>query len=53
MKSGPLKDCIKEFKHGLDLGYKHFVLEADDVGHYGIDIKSSLPEILYEMRKLM
>jgi tRNA A37 methylthiotransferase MiaB len=48
---GPLKSksqnqCVKEFKAGLKKGYKNFVLDADDVGPYGVDIKSSLPKLL-------
>lgn len=48
---GPLKSkspgqTVKEFKVGLKEGYKNFVLEADDVGPYGLDIKSSLPKLL-------
>jgi len=52
LKSKPLDQCIKEFKIGLSEGHTHFVLEADDVGHYGIDIKSSLPELLDTMTNI-
>jgi len=52
LKSKPLDQCIKEFKLGLKEGYTHFILEADDVGHYGIDIKSSLPKLLDAMTKI-
>jgi len=52
LKSKPIEQCIKEFKIGLKEGYKHFILEADDVGHYGIDIKSSLPKLLDQMTKI-
>jgi len=52
LKSKPIDECIKEFKLGLEKGFKHFVLEADDIGHYGIDIKSSLPELLDKMIKI-
>lgn len=52
LKSKPLDQCIKEFKIGLNEGYTHFILEADDVGHYGIDIKSSLPKLLDAMTKI-
>jgi len=48
---GPLKSktpdqCVKEFKLGLQQGNKNFILEADDIGPYGVDIGSSLPELL-------
>lgn len=52
LKSKPLDQCIKEFKIGLNEGHTRFVLEADDVGHYGIDIKSSLPELLDAMTQI-
>jgi len=38
--------CINEFKKGLKTGYKNFILDATDIGAYGIDIKSSFPELL-------
>ena len=45
-KSKPLDQCIKELKKGLRKGYTNFILESDDVGAYGYDIKSSFPELL-------
>lgn len=47
-RSKPFKECVEDFKKGLESGYKNFVITADDVGAYGIDIKSSFPELLYE-----
>lgn len=44
--SKPLDQCVKEFKKGLSLGYKDFVITADDVGAYGLDINSSFPKLL-------
>jgi len=44
--SKPLDECIKEFKKGLNSGYKSFIITADNVGAYGIDINKSLPELL-------
>lgn len=49
LKSKPVDQCIKEFEEGLQSGYKKFSLQADDVGPYGIDIASSLPELLDKM----
>lgn len=47
LKSKPLEEIIKEFKKGLDKGYKKFMLDADDLGAYGMDINSSnFPELL-------
>jgi len=52
LKSKPVDQILKEFKLGLKEGYNNFILEADDIGHYGIDIKSSLPELLEEITNI-
>jgi tRNA A37 methylthiotransferase MiaB len=44
--SKPFDICVKEFKKGLNEGYKNFVLDATDLGAYGIDINSSFTELL-------
>jgi len=44
-KSKPLDQCIKEFKKGLSLGYKRFMITATNPGYYGLDINSSLAEL--------
>ena len=54
---GPLKSksidiCVDEFKKGLRKKHKIFIITGDDVGTYGIDIKSSLPELLNEITKI-
>lgn len=49
--SKPLSECIKEFEKGLNQGYKNFVLDASDVGLYGVDLDSSFPELLNELMK--
>jgi len=46
LKSKPIEQCIEEFKSGLKKGYNSFCFDADDVGIYGLDIGSSLPELL-------
>jgi MiaB/RimO family radical SAM methylthiotransferase len=46
LKSKGLEACIQEFKNGLSQNYKYFVIEADDVGAYGLDIKKSFPDLL-------
>jgi tRNA A37 methylthiotransferase MiaB len=48
-KSKPLYQCIEEFKDGIKKGYKHFVIDADDPGAYGLDIGSNLPELLNKL----
>ncbi len=52
LQSKSKKQCMNEFKKGLKEGYKKFLLQADDVGIYGVDIKSSLPELLNEMTEI-
>jgi len=51
-KSKPIDQCIKEFRSGLSKGYTNFVLESDDVGAYGLDMKSSFPELLDKMTEI-
>ncbi len=52
LKSKPIDTCIKEFKEGIQKGYKNFIIAAEDIGSYGIDIQSSLPELLQEIHKI-
>ncbi len=49
LKSKPISLCLEEFKKGLDDGYTQFVLEADDVGVYGLDIESNIINLLNQM----
>jgi threonylcarbamoyladenosine tRNA methylthiotransferase CDKAL1 len=44
--SKPFDLCVKEFKKGLDEGYINFVLDATDLGAYGIDIGTSFIALL-------
>lgn len=46
MKSKPMNICLKEFELGFRSRYKHFLITADEVGAYGIDINSSFPDLL-------
>jgi len=46
VKSKPIDTILGEFKKGLAEGHKIFQLVCEDVGCYGIDIGSSLPELL-------
>ena len=45
-KSKPLEECLNEFKKGLVQGHKHFLLTADDIGAYGLDIGYTFLELL-------
>ncbi len=49
MHSKPIKECLDEFKKGLDVGFNQFVITAEDVGAYGLDNNSSFPELLDKM----
>lgn len=41
--------CMKEFQKGLKEGYKKFHVTGDNVAFYGVDVRSSLIELLDEM----
>ena len=52
--TGPLhskskENIINEFRRGLSSGHKKFVLIAEDVGCYGIDINTTIVSLLSEM----
>jgi tRNA A37 methylthiotransferase MiaB len=56
MAIGPLRSkspavCAEEFVRGLRLGYRNFCLTAMDTGSYGLDIGSTLPELLGRLLK--
>jgi tRNA A37 methylthiotransferase MiaB len=46
ISSKPLDQCLREFKKGLEDGYRKFVILAEDVGAYGLDVTDSLPKLL-------
>lgn len=52
LKSEPVNQCVEEFREGLDKGYDQFILEADDVGIYGLDMDSNIVKLLDEMTKI-
>ena len=52
LRSKPIDVWLKEFKKGLEKGYKNIVINADDTGVYGLDIKSSLPELLDKLTNI-
>jgi len=51
-KSKPLEQIIDEFRNGLNKGYKHFAINADDIGAYGLDIGSSFSVLLDKMTNI-
>ncbi len=46
LKSKPVERCLEELKQGLDKNYKNFVITADSVGAYGLDIDTNFIELL-------
>lgn len=52
LKSKPLAVCIEEYKQMINKRYKNFVILGDDVGAYGLDIKSTFPELLWSLSKI-
>lgn len=44
--SKPVAAVVDEFRRGLSDGYRDFTILGDDPGCYGLDIGSSLPELL-------
>lgn len=52
LKSKSINQCVEEFKEGLNKGYKNFLIVADDLGAYGIDIDLDFPTLLNELLKI-
>ncbi|MAG39072.1 hypothetical protein CMO90_03195 [Candidatus Woesearchaeota archaeon] len=46
LESKPLIVCLNEYKNLIDKNHRKFVILADDVGAYGLDINSSFSELL-------
>jgi len=46
LESKPIAEIITEFKNGLGQGYRTFTLVAGDTGCYGIDIGTTVVELL-------
>jgi tRNA A37 methylthiotransferase MiaB len=46
VRSKPLNAVVAEFRRGIEKGYTDFSILGDDPGCYGLDIGSSLPELL-------
>jgi MiaB/RimO family radical SAM methylthiotransferase len=47
--SFPADQILSSFKSGLRNGYKSFALVAGDIGCYGVDIKTNLPNLLEKL----
>ncbi len=46
LASKPLEEVLKEFRHGLDHGYKRFEFVSLDLGCYGLDIETDVASLL-------
>jgi ribosomal protein S12 methylthiotransferase len=53
LKSKSLDEIKKEFDELLNTDCKYICLIADDVGAYGLDIGSSFPELLSELKEML
>ncbi len=52
LHSKPPEQCLGEITCGLQQGFRSFVLDADDIGPYGIDIGTSLPFLLQKISEI-
>lgn len=52
LKSKPKEKILYEYKNLINFGYSNIFLLGDDTGAYGVDIKSSIPELLSELNKI-
>lgn len=51
LKSRPLDDILSDFEKGLQKGYRTFQLISEDTGCYGLDLGSSITELLAHIFK--
>ena len=49
LKSEPISSIVSQVKKGLEMGYREIALTGEDMGGYGVDIKSSLADLLNEL----
>ena len=52
LRSRPLSDVLDDFSRGIRRGYKFFQLISEDTGCYGLDIGSSITDLLSEIFKI-
>jgi len=46
LRSKPIDICLAEFKRALENGYRNIVLDADNLGAYGLDINLTFLDLL-------
>lgn len=49
VKSKPIEIVIQEYKNLLIQGYRSFIINSEDCGYYGLDINTSLTDLLLKM----
>jgi len=49
LKSDPIKTIVAEAKKGIEIGYREIALTGEDLGGYGVDIKTNLADLLNEL----
>jgi threonylcarbamoyladenosine tRNA methylthiotransferase MtaB len=49
LKSKSIDECLNDFKIGLKQDFKNFIITADDVGAYGVDIGITFPQLLEKL----
>jgi MiaB/RimO family radical SAM methylthiotransferase len=50
--SKPIETCLEEYQSLLDQGHRSFKIHSDNTGSYGVDIGSSLSELLTKLVEL-
>ena len=49
LKSKPIETCVEDYRRILNLNYGTTQIHGNDTGAYGLDINSSLPELLHAL----
>ncbi len=49
IKSDPVKTIVAQAKKGIEIGYREIALTGEDLGGYGVDLKTDLSELLNEL----
>ena len=51
LKSKGIEDILLEYNYLLKASYSDIILLADDTGSYGLDIKTTLPDLLHRLNE--
>ncbi|MFH1848757.1 MAG: radical SAM protein [archaeon] len=52
LKSKPVEDIVDEYRRLIDGGVRNFLLEGDDTGSYGLDIRLSLADLILSLEEI-